>query len=216
MVATQRSIRHSAAERRTRAALGRVTDARPPEKSRADSPLPSLRIPQTHAPAGEAADAGGSTPGSSSVGHENASAGHGGHPGTTPSAIAEMVSLWSALYAFPTIIITTLDLPVSVKLFWLFWLLVPAALITLFINKRPGSAKTAQPVWQRAMKRAPLPMAAVASIVLALLSVRAVEGHIPAAQSLGCVAVGSGNSDYAEQFQTAYASAGGSAKLGCA
>jgi hypothetical protein len=127
-----------------------------------------------------------------------------------------MVSLWSALYAFPTIIITTLDLPVSVKLFWLFWLLVPAALITLFINKRPGSAKTAQPVWQRAMKRAPLPMAAVASIVLALLSVRAVEGHIPAAQSLGCVAVGSGNPDYAEQFQTAYASAGGSAKLGCA
>jgi hypothetical protein len=61
-----------------------------------------------------------------------------------------------------------------------------------------------------------LPIAALASVILALLSVHAVEAHIPPIQPLGCVAVGSGNSDYATQFQAAYASEGGSAKLGCA
>lgn len=124
--------------------------------------------------------------------------------------------MWSALYAFPAIFITTLDLPVSVKIFWLFCLLVPAGLITWFIHKRPYATMADQPRWRRNVKRALLPTAAVASVVIALFSVRAVETHIPPVQSLGCVAVGSGDPDYAKQFQAAYVSRGCNAKLGCA
>jgi hypothetical protein len=126
------------------------------------------------------------------------------------------VSLWSALYAFPAIFITTLDLPVSVKVFWLFCLLVPAGLITWFIHYPPNVSGGRQPWWRRTLKRVLLPMAAVTSVVVALFSARAVEAHIPPIQSLGCVAVGSGNPEYATQFQAAYASAGGNSKLGCA
>ena len=140
----------------------------------------------------------------------------GGHPDRPPGAVAEILSLWSALYAFPAIFITTLDLPVSVKIFWLFCLLVPAGLITWFLHERPYAVRVGQSGWQRTMKQALLPTAAVASVIIALFSARAVEAHIPSAQPLGCVAVGSGNPDYAEKFQAAYESAGGNAKLGCA
>jgi hypothetical protein len=139
-----------------------------------------------------------------------------GYPSRPPGAIAEIVSVWSALYAFPAIFITTLDLPVSIKIFWLFCLLVPAGLITWFIHDRPHTARTGQPRWRSITRKAMLPIAAIASVILAFLSVHAVEAHIPPIQPLGCVAVGSGNPEYATQFQAAYASAGGSAKLGCA
>ena len=138
------------------------------------------------------------------------------HSGRPPGAIAEIVSLWSALYAFPAIFITTLNLPISVKIFWLVCLLVPAGLITWFIHDPPSVSGAGQPLWRRTLKRALLPMAAVTSLVISLVSVRAVEAHIPPTQSLGCVAVGSGNPDYAKQFQAAYASAGGHSKFGCA
>jgi len=212
---TQRLIRRSAVKRRA-VQVQPVSGARPPGESQAGSRVPSPRVPEARTAVQRAVDVGDSTPGLSSGPQETVSAKPDGHPGRPPGAIAEIVSVWSALYAFPAIFITTLDLPVSVKIFWLFCLLVPAGLITWFIHERPDAARMGQPGWRRIVKRALLPMAAVASVIIALFSVRAVEAHIPPIQSLGCVAVGSGNSDYAKQFQAAYASAGGSATLGCA
>ena len=126
------------------------------------------------------------------------------------------MSVGSALYAFPAVVITTLDLPIPVKLFWLLCLLVPAGLITWFILERPHAAPRGQSRVRGILKRAVLPLAAVASIIASLLSVRVVEMHVPLAAELGCVAVGSGNQDYAAVFQEAYTAAGGEAKLGCA
>lgn len=213
VLSTLRLIRRSAAERWAVAAQA-VSGVRPPGTSQAGARVPAPRTPDAPTAAQGAAEVSHPAPSLTSGTQRTASASSDGRPGRPPGAIAEIVSVWSALYAFPAIFITTLDLPVSVKIFWLFCLLVPAGLITLFIHDRPHAARTGQPRWRSITRRAMLPMAAVASVIIALLSVHAVEAHIQ--PILGCVAVGSGNSDYAKQFQAAYASAGGSAKLGCA
>jgi hypothetical protein len=211
----RRSIRRSRAERHTVEART-VTGTRLPDDPKTAAQLPSPREPEPRTDARRAVEIGSSTHGLSSGPHRTTSVKPDGRPGRPPDAIAEMVSLWSALYAFPAIFITTLDLPVSVKIFWLFCLLVPAGFITWFIHDSSYAAKADQPGWRRTLKRALLPLAAATSVTIAFFSVRAVEAHIPAARSLGCVAVGSGNPDYASQFQAAYALAGGHTKLGCA
>jgi hypothetical protein len=196
----RRSIRRSRVERH---AVERQVAAgvRLPTEAQADAQVPSPREPETR---------------TSVRSDERTRVKPDRHSGRPPDTIAEIVSLWSALYAFPAIFITTLDLPVSVKVSWLVCLLVPAGLITWFIHYPPNVSGARQPSWRRTLNRVLLPMAAVTSVVVALFSARAVEAHIPPIQSLGCVAVGSGNPDYARQFQAAYTSAGGNSELGCA
>lgn len=148
------------------------------------------------------------------------------HPGELPipssseestrsrsAAAAELISLCSALYAFPTVLVSSLSIPVASKIFWLACLIVPVALITWFIRDWPN--RTRRPGWRRA-RLAALPIAACASIVIAFFAAQTVESNIVPSALLGCVSVGAGNQQYAQQFQTVYDAAGGHRILGCA
>ena len=124
--------------------------------------------------------------------------------------------MWSALYAVPAVFITTFDIATSAKVIWLVGLIFPAALITWFLHILPAMQSAHDRFSRHFLRIAALPVAAAASIAVALYAANAVQAHIQEDALLGCVAIGAGNSQYADAFEKAYIAAGGQAKLGCA